>query len=492
MGLSSAIVLPIVSRTAQADPPPAPVAEFIAPSCEGTTNDDPTNATGPIPNLLRVFGQRLVNYNNGSPVVLYNSQGQNGNSNPLCMVRYEAATGGPVSDWAYCTQDAALICATQDADGNIVRDGQIRPPLAWVPPYDEPIPAWGPYPEVSAADREKLQAYIVNNDMVLQRVDGTPVDSSNDSYDSRSVRQWLIHCIDNPDRTGTNPYQAGFPNTWEFCQVNMSQERRESILAVVNGALAAELDATTPGTGVSPGTEGRVTVTTTLLGTPLDVTASAGTWSLCPDAPATVTATGSTVTIAGTAVAPVTFDLCVTRPSPGVLSVTLTGAPPIVQAAGFAQSRTSPTENLCQIFALYNTRQPADLVTSAAINFGIRKPPMIATTLVDDVDGDKNIAQAGGTVTDTVDYDYLDPNSEYTVTGELVDKATGTPTGITGSTTFTSSATGAGAVEVPFTISDAWAGHTLVAFEILYQGDAEVAGHENINDAAQTVYIADI
>jgi len=131
-------------------------------------------------------------------------------------------------------------------------------------------------------------------------------------------------------------------------------------------------------------------------------------------------------------------------------------------------------------------------INDAAQTVTVGKAPTVATTLVDDVDGDKNIVQAGGTVTDTITYENLLPNTEYTATGELVDKATGTPTGITGTKTFTSSATGNGTVDVEFTITDQWAGHTLVAFETLTHGNDTIATHEDINDAAQTVTVAEV
>ncbi|RIJ71098.1 hypothetical protein D1871_15660, partial [Nakamurella silvestris] len=131
-------------------------------------------------------------------------------------------------------------------------------------------------------------------------------------------------------------------------------------------------------------------------------------------------------------------------------------------------------------------------INDTAQTVTVGKTPSVATTLVDDVDGDKNVAQAGGTVTDTITYENLTPTSEYTVTGELVDKATGEATGITGTKTFTSSATGNGTVDVQFTITEEWAGHTLVAFETLTHGDDVIATHEDINDTAQTVEVLEV
>lgn len=118
--------------------------------------------------------------------------------------------------------------------------------------------------------------------------------------------------------------------------------------------------------------------------------------------------------------------------------------------------------------------------------------PSIGTTLTDDVDGDKYIVQDGGTVTDTVAYDNLEPDTEYTLSGELWDKTTGKATDIVGTTKFTSSATGKGTAKVTFTIPDRWAGRILTAFEVLTLDGTKVASHEDINDVAQTVYVADL
>src|SRR5699024_3487715 len=60
----------------------------------------------------------------------------------------------------------------------------------------------------------------------------------------------------------------------------------------------------------------------------------------------------------------------------------------------------------------------------------VNDEPWIGTSLVDKADGDKNVAWEGGTVVDTVTYEGLTPGEEYTVTGELMDKATGEGTGI--------------------------------------------------------------
>ncbi|GAB2560587.1 VaFE repeat-containing surface-anchored protein [Leucobacter ruminantium] len=119
--------------------------------------------------------------------------------------------------------------------------------------------------------------------------------------------------------------------------------------------------------------------------------------------------------------------------------------------------------------------------------------PAIGTSLVDAADGDRIVAWDGGTVIDTVAYANLTPGQQYTLTGELMRKSDGSATGITGSTTFTPTSA-SGTVEVSFTIPRGYAGETLVAFERLYAGSevggTPVAAHEDIDDAAQTVVVA--
>ncbi|MHA3684110.1 VaFE repeat-containing surface-anchored protein [Leucobacter sp. HY1908] len=118
--------------------------------------------------------------------------------------------------------------------------------------------------------------------------------------------------------------------------------------------------------------------------------------------------------------------------------------------------------------------------------------PSIGTSLVDSADGDRVLAWNGGTVVDTVAYQNLVPGTEYTVTGELMNKADGLGTGITGSTTFTPTEAN-GSVDVTFTVPTGFAGEVLVAYEQLFEGDEAtgdpVAVHEDINDAAQTVTV---
>jgi len=118
--------------------------------------------------------------------------------------------------------------------------------------------------------------------------------------------------------------------------------------------------------------------------------------------------------------------------------------------------------------------------------------PQVHTTLAD-ADGN-HVVPAGGVVTlvDTVEYNDVRPGTEYTLYGELYDKATGESLGITSSATFTPTQP-YGSTEVTFEVdTDALQGTALVAFEELFIGTTPVASHTDLEDEAQTVSIPEI
>lgn len=124
--------------------------------------------------------------------------------------------------------------------------------------------------------------------------------------------------------------------------------------------------------------------------------------------------------------------------------------------------------------------------------------PKLGTTAVDAVDGDKNIVKdPEASVVDTVEYSGLVAGREYTVSGTLMDKATGkayidptTGKEITGSTTFTPKDT-YGTIDVKFSFdaSQLEQDAQLVVFESLQREGKEVGGHKEINDEAQAVTV---
>ena len=109
---------------------------------------------------------------------------------------------------------------------------------------------------------------------------------------------------------------------------------------------------------------------------------------------------------------------------------------------------------------------------------------------------DHQVAENGKTITDTVSYTNLLPETTYKLAGTLVNKATGKEA-LTADASFTTgkaasgAATVSGTADVVFKITDAdaMAGTTFVAYETLSLGDTAIAEHKDLTDAGQTVYL---
>ena len=101
------------------------------------------------------------------------------------------------------------------------------------------------------------------------------------------------------------------------------------------------------------------------------------------------------------------------------------------------------------------------------------------------------------TIVDTVTYEGLGTNTEYTVEGVLMDKETGEQllidgNPVTATKTFTTSETGAGEVDVEFNFNSlSLRGKSVVVFEQLYYNGVALASHKDINDMGQTVTFKD-
>ena len=122
------------------------------------------------------------------------------------------------------------------------------------------------------------------------------------------------------------------------------------------------------------------------------------------------------------------------------------------------------------------------------ITFG---KPAIGTTAT--IDGEKTAQPTEQiTITDTVEYSGLTVGQEYILKGVLMDKSTGEPLlvgeeQVTSEATFTPAEPN-GTVDVLFTFdATGLEGKSVVVFETLFQGETEIAGHEDIEDEGQTV-----
>lgn len=123
-------------------------------------------------------------------------------------------------------------------------------------------------------------------------------------------------------------------------------------------------------------------------------------------------------------------------------------------------------------------------------------PVEIGTTATDAADGDKAIGVGKAvTVEDEVSYKNLATGREYTVTGTLMDSATGEPlkdadgNAVTASTTFEPEDT-EGKVKVTFSVdTSTLSNKKLVVFEKLEADGSVIASHEDLTDDGQTVEV---
>ena len=108
----------------------------------------------------------------------------------------------------------------------------------------------------------------------------------------------------------------------------------------------------------------------------------------------------------------------------------------------------------------------------------------------------EGVADAEVTIVDEVAYKGLTPGEEYAVTGTLMDKETGEPVqlrekDVTATASFVPDKS-SDSVSLSFTFDgSALKGHDIVAFKTVSKEGAEVAVHADIDDAGQTVSLAD-
>ena len=124
--------------------------------------------------------------------------------------------------------------------------------------------------------------------------------------------------------------------------------------------------------------------------------------------------------------------------------------------------------------------------------------PLIFTSVKDkDTDSHMSLAGSDVTLTDTVAYRNLVPGKTYTVSGTLMDQRTGKAVTVNGKSV-TSSAdftpdTADGETKVDFNFNTKGLDDTtVVVFEKMFYGKAEIAAHEDINDKGQTIYIPSV
>ena len=124
--------------------------------------------------------------------------------------------------------------------------------------------------------------------------------------------------------------------------------------------------------------------------------------------------------------------------------------------------------------------------------------PLIFTSVKDkDTDSHMSLAGSDVTLTDTVAYRNLVPGKTYTVSGTLMDQRTGKAVTVNGKSVISSADftpdTADGETTVDFHINTKGLDDTtVVVFEKMFYGKAEIAAHEDINDKGQTIYIPSV
>ena len=134
-------------------------------------------------------------------------------------------------------------------------------------------------------------------------------------------------------------------------------------------------------------------------------------------------------------------------------------------------------------------------------NQTIHFPAIGTSALFGDTPINEGSASEKTGITDTVKYSNLREGEEYTVIGTLVDRTTGEAVtvgegddaqSVTAQTTFTPDKAD-GEIVVTFEFdATAYSGHTLVAYESLVRSGFERAYHKDVNDEAQSIYLAEI
>ena len=120
--------------------------------------------------------------------------------------------------------------------------------------------------------------------------------------------------------------------------------------------------------------------------------------------------------------------------------------------------------------------------------------PKIRTTAVNRNGLKSLLAGAEEVITDTITYDNLLPETEYTVTSDVLAKDTLTSI-LDGpyETTFTTSETGSGTVDVNITVNASEAaGKALVVYETLIRDNVIRAEHKDDDDTEQMVFVPDV
>ena len=305
------------------------------------------------------------------------------------------------------------------------------------------------------------------------------------------------------DESGNPIVETPAPSTSEQPAPSTSEQpTTEKVTTTTSAATETEVVTTTPKTTVTetaPSTVETVTETTGVTTTTVRV----------PGEPVTTTETepGKVVTetetepnstttekVPGTVVTETETepDSTTTETEPGTVVTETTKADDVTTTEtqpAATVTETAPQETVTET----TTPAEATVTTTVPVVTEVENAPYIGTKATDKADQDKSFTPEGGVLVDTIEYLGLKPGTEYTVSGELMEKdkdGNAIPTGIKAGATFTPE-TADGSIDVEFTIPEGFEGKTLVVFEELELAGKVVAEHKNIDSVNQTVVVGE-
>ncbi len=331
---------------------PAPFHE----KCPGTTQDDPTSASGALPDLTAVSGARLTKYNAGKTVPLYDSYGDNDAPYPpLCSVHSEG--GVPVSEWMFCTDAEAHACGETNARGDLVADGVVVGDLE----------AKSANPKLTP-DQERVIAFLIQHGHTFTpgpgawAAGGTSRAASDQGTNERVALQELVWCVS--DQSVGQDY----PDFAAMCNENLPEAERSRILATV--PQAPVLDVKASDSSVPAGSAAEFAVETNLFNVPIHVHVTGGSVALCPgNSGVTLSRTGELV-VEEKAPAPSRKTLvCVRRSDAGTVDLSVAASPASPDAIAWDQSAYPTDGEACQHYATFRKTDALHVSAVATAQF---------------------------------------------------------------------------------------------------------------------------
>lgn len=302
------------------------------PVCRGTTQDGTGAVTTPAVGSIVFAGAYLSHYQTGEPVSMYNNLGERAFTNagnaavadrvPTCALR--SIGGVPVATWLYCTDETLSACNSTPT----MTDEQ-------------------PNPRLSATSQQEIAVLL----------DATSRGSQELTSRGRALIQLQVWCISESISPGSEMTAArNYFNSNNRLPPGDDITAPEAICDPLPPVpVDPTITVTAVAASVSQGVPAQYTVTSNTVGS-VDLTASAGTISLCPSDVSGATLTGA---VLGVATANTPVEVCVSTPTPG--SQSLAGAIAYSSVDGLWSWTGGAT---CQYFA--GARGRVDSVSASA------------------------------------------------------------------------------------------------------------------------------